>query len=388
MFGGSFNPPHNGHVALARRLREEFSLSRVLFVVTGDPPHKRVAGDVDAAVRLALTRAALEGMDGLEASDIEVRRGGRSYTIDTLRELRTLCPGAKLHLLMGEDMLENLPQWRDPEGIARLASIVALSRPGAAEDIKKTAQALRARYGADIRVSEFEGPDISSTDVRARVFEAKPISALVPCGTEKLIYEEGLYQPEEITQALSKLRATLTPQRYLHSVGTMRCAIELADRFGFDTKKARLAGLLHDCAKLPGEKLLELSGRYGIVTDAYDRKNPGLLHDRVGACYAREEYGITDAEILTAIGCHTRGEAGMNAFSRLVYLADKIEPTRDYPGVEEIRRMAEKDMDRAALMSMQSVLAHLNEKKLSVQPNLYEAIEELKQIIKSKEDVH
>lgn len=389
MFGGSFNPPHNGHVEIASRLREEFSISRVLFVVAGDPPHKRIAGDVDAATRLALTRAALCGTRGLEASDMEIARGGKSYTADTLRLLHERYPNARLFLILGEDMLDTLPDWREPEAILSLASVIAASRPGDEEDIRRTAAALRARYGAaDIRVSRFEGPDISSTGIRARVFGAKPITALVPPKTEELIYELGLYEPEEIKAALGQLQAALKPGRFLHSVGTMRCAIALADRFGFDGKKARLAGLLHDCAKLGGETLLALAARYGVAADEFDRASPGLLHDRVGAFYAREKYGVADEEILAAIASHTRCALGMSAFARLIYLADKIEPTRDYPGVDKIRKAAETDMDRAALLCMENVLAHLAEKGERVQPNIYEAIDELKNIIQTKEEKH
>ncbi|OQA72189.1 MAG: Nicotinate-nucleotide adenylyltransferase [Firmicutes bacterium ADurb.Bin248] len=388
MFGGSFNPPHNAHVELALRMREEFSLERVLFVVASDPPHKSIDGGVDANTRLALTKAALRDVDGLEACDVELRRRGKSYTADTLRELARRYPEARLWLVVGEDMLENMPHWREPEAIFALATVAAASRPGALEDIRRTAAGLRARYGADVRISAFGEEDVSSTAIRARVFDARPVSRLVPPGTEELIWELSLYQPAEIRLAQTKLRASLNPERYRHSVGTMRCAVELAERFGFDGKKARLAGLLHDCAKLPHDQILALAARYAIVPDAYDRANPGLLHDRVGARYAREAYGVSDAEILSAIAGHTRLEKGMSAFSRMIYLADKIEHTRDYPGVEAIREAARTDMDRAALLCMENVLAHLRDKGCDVQPNIYEAIEELNRIIRSKEERH
>ncbi len=388
MFGGSFNPPHNGHVEIAARLGAEFALSRVLFVVAADPPHKEVAGGVDANTRLALTKAALAGRAGLEASDIELRRRGKSYTIDTLRALREAHPEAKLFLLLGEDMLESFPLWREPEEIAKLACILTASRPGAEADIQRTAEKLIARYGADIRCSTFAGPDISSTAVRSHVLEGKPISALVPPGVEKLVYERALYQPENVRFMQEKLRASLAPARFAHSLGTMREAVELAARFGFDGQKARVAGLLHDCAKLSGETLLMLAARYGVEPDALEREHPGLLHDRIGARYAREEYGVLDEEVLAAISCHTRCEAGMSAFSRMIYLADKIEPTRDYPGVGEIREVARADMNRAALLCMQRVLGHLERQKMRVQPNIYAAINELKNIINTNKSTN
>lgn len=388
MFGGSFNPPHTGHIEIASHIMREFDIERVLFTVACDPPHKEIADGVDAQLRFELTQAALAGHAGFEASDIELNRRGKSYTAETLKALHATYPQHKLYLIVGEDMLENMPTWYEPETVFSLASIIAARRPGCNEEIKRTADAMTARYGARIYVSVFEGPDISSTDVRARVRNAEPISGLVPPGTEKRIYLEGLYQDQTVRAMMDGLRRELKPSRYDHCVGTMRCAIELAARFGFDTKKARIAGLLHDCAKLSDEKLIALAEKYGVEADEYDRALPGLMHDRVGAFYAKEHYGVTDGEICAAIGTHTRCERGMSAFQRMIYLADKIEPTRDYPGVDRLRKTAETDIEQAELECMENVLAHLREKGAAVQPNIYDAMDEIRTIISKKEERH
>ncbi len=388
MFGGSFNPPHAGHIEIASNIMREYGIDRVLFVVAGEPPHKQIADGVDAQLRFEMTRAAVLAHDGFEACDIELGRNGKSYTAETLKTLRALYPRDELYLIVGEDMLEDMPTWFEPETVFSLAGIIAAARPGCGRAIERTAKEIAGRFDARILISEFQGPDISSTAIRRRVKDAQPITGLVCPEVENLIYDEGLYQNEAISAMQDKLRAELKPSRYKHSVGTMRCAIELAARFGYDTKKARVAGLLHDCAKLPNERLVALAQQYGVAADEFDMASPGLLHDRVGAFYAGERYGVTDGEICSAIGTHTRCEPGMSGFQRLIYLADKIEPTRDYPGVEELRNAAKTDLDEAVLKCMQNVLGHLLATGAQIQPNIYEAMDEVRAIITKKEERH
>lgn len=154
ILGGSFNPPHNGHVYIAREVRRRFSLDRVLFMVAGDPPHKSIAFGVDAKERLELTRAALAGEEGLIACDDEIRRGGVSYMADTLMGLYNGVD--ELHLIVGADMLKTLHQWSRPETIFALAGIMAVGRPDNAGDYE-AARELRRRYGARIRMADFAG---------------------------------------------------------------------------------------------------------------------------------------------------------------------------------------------------------------------------------------
>ena len=145
ILGGSFNPPHNGHIYIAREVRRRFSLDRVLFMVAGDPPHKSIAFGVDAKERFELTRAALAGEEGLIACDDEIRRGGVSYMADTLMGLYNGVD--ELHLIVGADMLKTLHQWSRPETIFALAGIIAVGRPDNAGDYE-AARELRRRYGA------------------------------------------------------------------------------------------------------------------------------------------------------------------------------------------------------------------------------------------------
>ncbi len=359
MLGGSFNPIHNGHIAIARAVMAEFSLDEVIFIVAADPPHKEISGGVPAQLRLHMTSLALDGEDNMRASDMEISRGGKSYTADTLEELRLYYPDAALYLIVGEDMARTLPEWRDPKRILSTASLIAVDRPGVAGSLKKACKRLRDEFDADALLSAFTGPELSSTMVRDAVYAAAPIDNMTPAQTADCIYQNALYQPQCIAEMQRRLKANLKPSRYAHSVRTMALALTLASRFGGDPEKTRIAALLHDCAKRAPGSQLALADRCGV--DAADiPKN--LLHGRLGPIVARDDYGVTDVEILDAIACHTECRERMTTLDKIVYLADKIEPGREYDELARIREMAKTDLDAAVLMCMEDVISYVVKK--------------------------
>jgi len=165
----------------------------------------------------------------------------------------------------------------------------------------------------------------------------------------------------------------LPASRWAHSLGTARVARELAPRMGVDPGRAWVAGLVHDIARdLPPAELLSLAGRFGIFVDTVEREAPELLHGPVGAELARREMGVEDPEILEAVARHTVGGAGMRPLSLLLYLADFIEPNRHFPGVEEVREMAGRDPELAALWTMEKTIAYLFREGLPAHPTTLE----------------
>lgn len=192
IFGGTFNPVHNGHIHLARRFAELIGAEKVLLIPTATPPHKRADGLADASDRLAMCRLAAQGLP-FEASDIEICRGGRSYTCDTLRELRRLYPNSALYLLMGEDMFLTLERWREPEVIYSLATICVAPRSRDGETrLRGCASALRSK-GARVRIEPIPYLPVSSTMVREAVREGESISGMVPEAVAEYIRENHLY---------------------------------------------------------------------------------------------------------------------------------------------------------------------------------------------------
>ena len=169
---------------------------------------------------------------------------------------------------------------------------------------------------------------------------------------------------QEIEKISKKLMKELDEDRYRHTQGVMYTSAALAMRYGADLKKALLAGLLHDCAKcIPGHTKIRMCEKYNLEISEIERKNPSLLHAKLGAYLAKDKYDIEDEEILMAIRSHTTGRPGMSLLEKIVYIADMIEPDRDYPGVEEFRKTAAKDLDQAMFDILNDNLRHLIEKK-------------------------
>lgn len=157
-----------------------------------------------------------------------------------------------------------------------------------------------------------------------------------------------------------QLRSQLSEKRYIHSVGVSRTAARLARQFGADEQKAALAGLLHDCARaLPDSRLLSIAEEWRLEIDSIERETPVLLHAKLGSLMATGEYGVKDREICQAIASHTTGGPGMTLLDQIIYLADFIEPSRVFPGVEELRNLTEASLNRALLAAYNQSVVHI-----------------------------
>ena len=195
IYGGTFSPVHNGHVAAAKAFMEQMWLDILYVIPTGVTPHKDMKGDATAADRLEMCRLAFEGVEGVIVSDLEMRREGKSYTVDTLRELYD--PEGRLFLLMGTDMLLTLGSWREPDEIFRLCYPVYIRREeDAALDatVVEKITAYQQTYGKVVRRIVAPAIELSSTDVRKAVAEGFPIEGAVPPAVADYIRRKGLYR--------------------------------------------------------------------------------------------------------------------------------------------------------------------------------------------------
>lgn len=195
ILGGSFNPVHNGHIHLARCFYERLGLDRVLLIPVSLPPHKDSRDIADPALRLGMCQAACEGRPWLAPCDVELRRGGKSYTVDTLEDLHRRFPDAELYLLMGTDMFLTLESWNRFEKIARLAFLCCARRSDDGQQkLEECAHRLALRYKARCFVEDIPALELSSTQVRERIAAGEDISGLVPEGVRRLIEQKGLYK--------------------------------------------------------------------------------------------------------------------------------------------------------------------------------------------------
>lgn len=167
-----------------------------------------------------------------------------------------------------------------------------------------------------------------------------------------------------------QLIKALDSKRYEHTQGVAYTSAALAMRYGEDIQKAELAGLLHDCAKcLDNDKKIQICKKHNIEISEAEQNNPFLLHAKVGGFLAKSKYKIDDEEIIDAILYHTTGRPGMSLLEKIVYIADYIEPGRDYaPNLDEIRRLCFADLDEALLKILEDILIHLKESKKEIDP--------------------
>jgi len=196
VLGGAFNPPHIGHLVLAQEAAFQLGLDEVLLVPAGVAPHRHIDPEPGPEVRLEMTRLAATGDALAAASDIEIVRPGPSYTFRTLELLSERRPGAEIWFLMGADVAAELEHWREPRRVLELARVGIAARPGTAVD---EAEAALGRLGAADRADVLRMPElaVSSTRIRRRVAEGRPIRYLVPDPVERLIRERGLYRERE-----------------------------------------------------------------------------------------------------------------------------------------------------------------------------------------------
>lgn len=185
ILGGTFDPPHVGHLVVAVNVRHELGLDEVLLVVANEPWQKAHLPVSPAADRLAMVEAAVAGVAGVSASALEIERGGTSYTADTLEELARRCPGVPLHVILGSDAAAGLDTWERADEVRALSSLVVVTRPGA--------ERAPLPPGWTARHVEVPRLDVSSTDLRARVADGRPLDWLVPAPVVSLIRERGLY---------------------------------------------------------------------------------------------------------------------------------------------------------------------------------------------------
>ena len=187
VFGGTFDPPHVGHVSLTRELQESRALDEILWIPVGIPPHKRVNPLTSPKLRMEMVRAAIDGCGHQSVSDIELLREGPSYTVDTLRALRSECPQVTPVLIMGSDQFAELAGWHEAEEVVRLADVCVLPRGGV--ELATVLPPLGVVWSA----ADVSPVDVSSSEVRMRVREGRPYRHLVPVGVADIIERENLY---------------------------------------------------------------------------------------------------------------------------------------------------------------------------------------------------
>lgn len=350
LMGGTFDPIHNGHLRIAEEVREALGLSDVLFIPAGNPVFKRDQHVTDAQVRLAQVRRAVADNPHFHVSSVEVDRGGDTYTVDTLRELRARYPeDVEFYFIVGSDAAESIGKWRGVAEIAELAHlVVAAGRPdtASADELRRV---IMAAAPFDLHIVQVSSLEISSSDIRQRIAEGKSVRYLVPAEAG-VVPANPIFSREGAASALTKefykarkaeLEGRVSPKRFKHSLGVSKACVQLAESYGLDVKKARLAGLLHDWDKgLDDEGARERVRELGMedeVSPFVVEQMPMVLHGNTAARALARDFPEIPGDVLQAIDRHTTADEDMSPLDMALYIADAIEPGRQFGRIDELR---------------------------------------------------
>ncbi|MCX5783218.1 MAG: nicotinate (nicotinamide) nucleotide adenylyltransferase [Elusimicrobia bacterium] len=334
IFGGSFDPPHLGHVKLLSAAVKAIRPSAV-YVFTAFHSPLKSASKTSFADRLAMARLAFSSIDGkIYIDDFEGRRNKKTFAWQIVKYVREKYPLAEIYFLMGSDCAKELLLWKKPQFLAQNARIVAGMRHRG-ENLSH----IEKRFKLERLAGVF--PDISSTDIRREVSLSGSSGKAVSPSAAGYINRKKLYG----LNIHAWLKKNLSRERYAHTLSVAQLALVLAKKHGISQDKAVLAALLHDCAK-------------GAA---------GLLHGHAGAHIAAKKFRIKDMEILSAIKHHTLGFPKMGKLAKIIYVADISAQGRGFKEAETIRATAFRDLDKALFLSVKAKLKHAinNGKRIS-----------------------
>lgn len=349
IFGGTFNPIHNGHVRVVSYIHDKLKPDRLILMPDHIPPHKPADSLLPDIHRLNMCRLAVSEIPGVEVSDYEMGIEGKSYTVNTLEHFKSLYPSDELYFVVGSDMLKSFPRWYRSDRISELATLLCFSRTGDdGEELEKSAQRVKDELGTRCILLGCEPAQVSSTAVRAMLYAKSNSGGMIPVKVEEYIHKNNLYNFDKsrYNRYVQYLRENLSEKRFTHSMNVADEALLLAGLNDCDLDKAYFAGLVHDiCKEIPFDKQLELVKRSEFPVDTVELNAPKTYHGIAGAVYLKESFGVTDTEVLSAVRYHTVAKGGMTTLEKIVYIADLISAEREYPGVDEMRECARRDLN-------------------------------------------
>lgn len=369
ILGGTFNPIHNGHLALGQAAMEQYDLEEIWLMPSKLPPHKSHFAILSEEHRLTMTKLAAQTNENFIASDFELKREGLTYTADTLELLTKEYPDYKFYFIVGGDSLIKFKSWRRPERILELATLLGAGRAGYEESaVNRAAKDLQNQFPkAEIGTIILNDYPISSNEIREAFYTGAPerVKQYLPESVWDFLQQHNLYAKISYAELDAEMATILPRKRYLHSVAVAHLAAAYAVSMGYNPERALIAGILHDCAKAySDQQLVEDCDRFHLPVTKVERRNGFLLHGKVGAFYAKTKYFITDEEILSAISYHTTGHPSMTDLEKAVFLADYLEPFRTQPTKPElnkIRTIAFQDIDKAVYLALKNTLRYLND---------------------------
>ncbi|MHC6203737.1 nicotinate (nicotinamide) nucleotide adenylyltransferase [Breznakiellaceae bacterium SP9] len=371
ILGGSFNPIHLGHLHLAEEVIKALNYDRILLIPAYKSPLKTDILGASPKDRIDMICASIFALPWLSIDDCEIKREGVSYTIETLTAIyEQYKPEGKIGLILGDDLADSFPKWKQAKEIAALADIIIAHRMSAA--------AIAFPYAYKSLNNEMI--DISSNIVRSKIENNQAWEYLVPEGARRIITDRGIYQNgapadshltwELIAAVEYQAFKKLGSNRFLHSRNTALLCTDLCMRFGLDTKQGYLAGISHDmCKSMSETELVSLAPADGKRISKLEREKPGLLHGRAAAIFLKQHFNITNEAILGAVRQHTVGDLNMDTLAKILYVADKLEVSRNHanPKLQAVLGSASLDELFEGVLSETVTYLKSNEMSISYQ---------------------
>jgi len=362
IYGGSFNPPHLGHLAAANCVNEQLTPDVFLIIPDNIPPHKEMEeGSPNAQARLEMARLNFADIENAVISDMEICRSGKSYTADTVARLRELYPEDELVLTIGTDMFLSFEEWYMYPYLLEQCTLAVVSRNENELDVLEEHKAhLEKEYSARVEILEHEALPMSSNEIR-ELLRLRMGADMLSDSVYSDIIRNGYYEAApELSWLRDKVMPYLSWHRVAHVTGCESESVKLAMHYGEDAELAAEAAILHDITKkLKYDEQLILCREYGIICDKAQLENEKLLHALTGAALAADRFGVCEA-VREAIRWHTTGKPDMSILEKIIYLADYIEPTRDFEGVEKLRELAYENLDEAMILGLEMGLEELS----------------------------
>ncbi len=355
IFGGAFDPVHKEHTSICISAKRQFGLDKVIVMPSGISPHKSSDGlAADACDRLEMAKIAFSEIEGVTVSDYEIKKPGPSYTYLTVRHFRQLYPDDELYFIIGGDSFKDFLSWKKPGAILSECTLIVCGREGF--DLSEATQEFEEKFGKKALFCSYRGKKVSSTAVKVFLEFGADVSGYLDEAVYRYIKRRNLYSNYRFY--IDKLRKMLSEKRYVHTMYTVIKALELARRVGCDLKKTFIAAALHDCTKkLSSERLKELG--FVLAVDVPE----AVAHSVSGSFIARTLFKVKDKDILNSIRYHTTGRPGMSLLEKVIYVADCIEESRDYEGVEELRKAVEEDFEKGFVKCMELTMSQLKEEE-------------------------
>ena len=367
IFGGSFNPVHSEHIKVALEAVKELQLNKLFIIPTYVAPHKQGVEVLSASDRLNMLNLAFLGNDKIVISDYEIKAQGVSYSYLTIRHFKEIYKDSELFFLMGSDMLENFPTWKNPDDIVKNCNLVLINRQGNGVNDDILIDNIKTLFNHSVIKLSVSGRDVSSTEIRARKMLGLPLDGLVTKEVEEYIDKNCLFKPNKYYEYIKN---NIPEKRKTHILGVVLTALKIAKNFDIDKTKVELSALLHDSAKYIEVDKKDYE-KYGVPSDCPSQ----VVHQYMGAYIAEKELGITDLDILNAIRYHTSGRKNMSLLEKIIYTADIIEPSRKFNGVEELRTAVENDFESGFVTCVKEILEFLQKSGEEIYPLSVEACE-------------